>query len=148
MEKTIKEIHSIAKEIAFMSFKKSFSEIKEIGLHPGQKAIISAIKKNEGMSSKDLVKLSKREPATITKTLQRLELSGYVIKKVDSNDKRISRLYLTDKGRETYKKIKKFEEEQLEKFSKILDQEDIDTLYNVLIKIKTKLEGDKNEKDI
>jgi DNA-binding MarR family transcriptional regulator len=39
------------------------------------------------------------EPPTITKMLQRMEAAGLVARRQDSEDARVSRVYLTDRGR-------------------------------------------------
>jgi DNA-binding MarR family transcriptional regulator len=39
------------------------------------------------------------QPATITKMIRRMEKTGFVERRQDPNDQRISRVYLTDAGR-------------------------------------------------
>ena len=38
------------------------------------------------------------QPATVTNTLRRLERDGLVDRRVDSDDQRVSRVYVTEKG--------------------------------------------------
>jgi DNA-binding MarR family transcriptional regulator len=69
-----------------------------LGLHPGQTPIMFALWRQDGQVQKDLANSLHLTPPTLTVTLQRLEKAGLIVRKKDSADQRISRVYLTEPG--------------------------------------------------
>ncbi len=73
--------------------------LNEIGLHVGQEMILGALWDNEGVTQTELADLLLIQPATVTNALKRLEREGYVDRRQDPDDQRISRVFSTDEGR-------------------------------------------------
>ncbi len=73
--------------------------LNEIGLHVGQEMILGALWDNEGITQTELADLLLIQPATVTNALKRLEREGYVDRRDDPDDQRISRVFSTDEGR-------------------------------------------------
>ena len=73
--------------------------LEELGLYRGQHSILRALWKQDGLTHTELSRHSHVRPATITKTIQRMEKAGLVERKRDAEDQRISRVYLTKVGR-------------------------------------------------
>lgn len=80
---------------------KCFYVCKELGLYPGQVPILAILRKKDGYSQKELANRLGVKPPTVTVSIQRLEKTGLLCRKQDENDQRITRIYLTGKGRET-----------------------------------------------
>lgn len=80
--------------------KKSQSYFSELGLTKGQPRMIEAIHNMEGCAQKDLAAKCELEPATVTSVLGHMEKKGLIYRtpEVLSNGKRVSRVYLTEKG--------------------------------------------------
>ncbi len=74
--------------------------LDELGLYCGQPFVLHALWNQDGMTQSELSERLKRSPSTITKTVQRMERAGFVERRPDDNDERISRVYLTDAGRD------------------------------------------------
>lgn len=91
-----KNIGEIAKFFHMLSCHKSFNH----NLHPGQPKLLSLIKSHEGISQKELAKMTHVRPSTITGTLNTLESRNFVYRLVDETDKRVMRVYLTPEGLE------------------------------------------------
>ena len=70
-----------------------------IGLHRGQPQVLLALWEQEGLTQTELAGQLKITPATVTKMLQRMEKSGFIERKPDAQDQRVSRVYLTQAGR-------------------------------------------------
>jgi MarR family transcriptional regulator, organic hydroperoxide resistance regulator len=70
-----------------------------LGLYQGQPAVLRALWAHEGMTQSELADALERCPATITKMVQRMEKAGFVERKPDPGDERLSRVYLTGTGR-------------------------------------------------
>ncbi|MDF2958273.1 MAG: transcriptional regulator [Paenibacillus sp.] len=76
-------------------------------VYPGQPPLLFALSKQDGQSQKELAERLHIKPATITVMLNRIEKHGLVERRPDEKDQRISRVYLTGKGRETHEEVKK-----------------------------------------
>jgi DNA-binding MarR family transcriptional regulator len=72
----------------------------EVGLHRGQQFVLGALWQREGCTQSELAQKLHVRPATITNMLQRMERAGLVTRRPDEGDLRVSRVHLTDAGRE------------------------------------------------
>ncbi len=68
-------------------------------MHPGQEQILFRLWAEEGQPQAALADMLCVEPPTITKMLQRMERRGWIERRGDPDDARLSRVYLTDAGR-------------------------------------------------
>jgi MarR family transcriptional regulator, organic hydroperoxide resistance regulator len=73
--------------------------LEAIGLYRGQPPVLFALWDQEGLTHTELAERLQNTPATITKMLQRMEKAGFVQRRPDANDQRVSRVYLTEAGR-------------------------------------------------
>ena len=86
-------------------FQKTYTMMSEFEIHPGQMHIICLLYEREGMTQKAISDVVHTKPPTVNVSIQRLEKGGYVCRKPDEKDQRLSRVYLTDKGKATNEKI-------------------------------------------
>lgn len=73
--------------------------LSALGLHAGQEMILLQLWVEDGLPQSRLVERMGVEPPTVTKMLQRMEKCELVERSTCANDARVSRVYLTDKGR-------------------------------------------------
>jgi DNA-binding MarR family transcriptional regulator len=73
--------------------------LEEIGLYRGQPPVLRMLWEQEGRTHSELAGKLNVQPATITKMIQRMERAGFVERRSDPNDERVSRVYLTETGR-------------------------------------------------
>ncbi|MBN2501144.1 MAG: MarR family transcriptional regulator [Anaerolineales bacterium] len=73
--------------------------LKDSGVHRGQPKLLFALAEEDGLTQTELVKRMQIAPATVTKMITRMEKSGFLKRKRDLKDQRVSRVYLTDAGR-------------------------------------------------
>ena len=73
--------------------------LEELGLYRGQPPVLFALWEQEGATHGELAARLHVKPATITKMLKRMEKAGFVERRSDPADQRVSRVYLTDAGR-------------------------------------------------
>ena len=73
--------------------------LEAIGLYRGQPPVLFALWDQEGLTHTELAERLQNTPATITKMIQRMEKAGFVQRRPDANDQRVSRVYLTETGR-------------------------------------------------
>ena len=70
-----------------------------LGLYRGQSRVLRALWDREGLTHTELSRQLQVQPATITKMIQRMEKAGFVERRQDPDDQRVSRVSLTAAGR-------------------------------------------------
>ena len=73
--------------------------LNKLGVHTGQEMILLQLWIEEGIPQSQLAASMEVEPPTATKMLQRMERAGLIERKTDPTDARVSRVYLTERGR-------------------------------------------------
>lgn len=96
---------SLLMRMTHVYFQKNFQQLNSIGLHPGQPPMLWHIFKDEGLSQKELASRLKVKPPTVNVSLQRMEKADYICRRQDEKDQRVSRIYLTEKGRQLAEQI-------------------------------------------
>ena len=91
-------LHLISK-VCGRRFQWMHDRLDVLGLYHGQPSVLNALWKQEGMTQSELSDALNRSPSTITKMVQRMEKAGFVERRDDPSDERISRVYLTETGR-------------------------------------------------
>ena len=74
-------------------------EIRPAGVAIGQWAVLLFLWARDGMSQAELSRVVAIEPPTMVRTLDRMVRDGLVTRAADPSDGRISRIYLTDRGK-------------------------------------------------
>jgi DNA-binding MarR family transcriptional regulator len=73
--------------------------LNKLGIYIGQDMLLLQLWIEEGMPQSQLAACMGVEPPTATKMLQRMEHAGLIERRPDPEDARISRVYLTERGR-------------------------------------------------
>ena len=73
--------------------------LARVGLFVGQEWILFRLREREGLTQSELAEACAVEGPTMSKALQRMEKAGLVARREDAADARVSRVYLTDRGR-------------------------------------------------
>jgi DNA-binding MarR family transcriptional regulator len=114
--------------------------LEELGLYRGQPPMLFALWEQEGLTHSELAAQLHVTPATITKMLKRMEKTGFVERRPDAEDQRVSRVYLTDAGRAIRDRVEQvwrtLEEETFEGFN----TEERDLLQRFFLQIHENLE--------
>lgn len=79
---------------------RSMQLLRNINIHPGQCGLLLALKHNNGLPQKKLAEKLGVKPPSITVMLKKMEAEGYIIKKQDEKDQRITRIFITPEGEE------------------------------------------------
>jgi len=80
--------------------------LEELGLYQGQPPVLFALWEQEGLTHGELAARLNIQPATMTKMIQRMERAGFIERRADSADERVSRVYLTEAGRAIQTQVK------------------------------------------
>ena len=81
-----------------MHRKKAGEFLAPLNLHVGQEMLLLQLWNNDGLMQSELVQLMGVEPATVSRIIDRMASSGWVERRKDSEDRRVSRVYLTPDG--------------------------------------------------
>ena len=86
-------------QVCLLHHARAHALLEAIGLYRGQPPVLRALWEQEGLTHTALAERLHVTPATITRMLQRMEKAGFVLRKPDAGDQRVSRVYLTEAGR-------------------------------------------------
>lgn len=98
MAEILREIGMIARALDSISN----IEFKELELTKGQYLYLVRICENPGIIQGQLLDLIKVDRSTATRALQKLESHGFIEKLGDPGNKKIKKIYPTEKARQTY----------------------------------------------
>ena len=132
-------------EIQRLHYHRGQMLLDEIGIYHGQPPMLFALNKKDGQSQRELSEILDIKPSTITVMLNRMEKTNLVRREQDTKDQRVSRVYLTDKGKETCEKSKKIIKKiENELFDNITIEEKV-ILRRLMIQMKGNLTMDDNK---
>lgn len=90
---------------------KCYQQMMKLGVHPGQIPFLMLLSKKDEMSQKEVARELHVKPPTVNVMVQRMEKAGFVSRRQDERDQRISRIRLTEKGIEMKEKVIAYVEE-------------------------------------
>jgi DNA-binding MarR family transcriptional regulator len=118
------------------------AELHDIGLYRGQQFVLCTLWKEEGVTHSELAGRLNVHPATVTNALKRMERAGFLERRADPEDQRVSRVYLTEAGREIRGAVERvwadLEQQTFEGFA----DEERETLERLLARVYENLEGE------
>ena len=110
-----------------------------LGLYRGQPPLLYTLWEQDGQTHGELAEKLQITPATITRMIQRMEKSGFVLRKPDADDQRVSRVYLTEAGRAVREQLQAvWDRMEIESFAGFNAEEQI-VLRRFLIQIRDNL---------
>ncbi|MFD2700617.1 MarR family winged helix-turn-helix transcriptional regulator [Paenibacillus shunpengii] len=138
MTEILREIGMIARALDSISN----IEFKEYDLTKGQYLYLVRICEKPGIIQEKLAEMIKVDRTTAARAVKKLEMSGFIEKKEDKHNKKIKKLFPTEKGMTTYPFIKEendySERVALEGFSDI----ETENMLHFLKRIRSNIEKD------
>ncbi len=114
--------------------------LEGLGLYRGQPPVLRALWEREGLTHTELAEWLHNTPATVTKTIQRMESAGFLVRRPDPADQRISRVYLTEAGRCVQARVEQvFQQIEAETFAGFSASERL-VLHDFLLRLRCNLE--------
>ena len=74
--------------------------LSHLDLHPGQEMMLFNLLEQDGQTQHELAEQICVQPATMTKMVDRMVQAGFVQRVTDAEDQRVSRIHLSQKGRD------------------------------------------------
>lgn len=138
MKDILREIGMIARALDSISN----IEFKEHDLRKGQYLYLVRICENPGIIQEKLAEMIKVDRTTAARAIKKLEMNGFIEKKEDTHNKKIKKLYPTDKGKTVYPFIirenKHSNKVALEGFT----EDEIEIIVNLLQRVRKNVEID------
>ena len=107
----------------------------EFNLGSGQLIILLLVYENEGLSMQQVSLLADIDKGTTTKSIKKLVDEGYVDIKTDENDKRVKKLFSTDKATSIINDLYALRNEYFGQVMKEISEEDIDSQLTTMEKM-------------
>lgn len=138
MKEILREIGMIARALDSISN----IEFKEHDLTKGQYLYLVRICENPGIIQEKLAELIKVDRTTAARAIKKLEINGFIEKKEDKHNKKIKKLFPTEKGKNVYPFIKRENDYSnivaLEGFS----EREVETISDLLQRVRKNVEKD------
>ncbi|KAA1182199.1 winged helix-turn-helix transcriptional regulator [Rhizobium tropici] len=117
------------------------------GLYAGQDGVILALAANDGLPAGTLAqKLGVKAP-TMTRTIGRMEAQGFVERRPDAEDARLTKVYLTETGRNSVSEIESSAATCDELATRGFSEKEIRSLVRLLKTIESNLQAGDDEDD-
>ncbi len=119
--------------------------------HRGQGRIIALLCKTDGISQRELAEILGVRPPSLSEVLNKLEGNELIERRPHDDDKRISTVFITEKGREAAKQVELSRQERAETLLTGLSLDERESLSGLLEKLIVTLkaaqgdEGDESE---
>ena len=115
------------------------SELEKIGLHAGQEMFLLRLAEDEGQSQSQLAEKMCVQPPTINKMLSRMEAANLVERRMDAEDNRATRVYLTEQGHALQSSIENVWRQLEEKTIASLTSDEQILLRRLLLQVQANL---------
>ncbi|MCI4129542.1 MarR family winged helix-turn-helix transcriptional regulator [Bacillus haynesii] len=138
MKDILREIGMIARALDSISN----IEFKEHDLTKGQYLYLVRICENPGIIQEKLAEMIKVDRTTAARAIKKLEMKGFIERRDDEHNKKIKKLFPTEKGNEVFPFIKRENDHSnrvaLEGFS----DEEAEIIINLLQRVRKNVEKD------
>ncbi len=102
----------------------------------GQLRILIVLYHHEGLTQEALARELALDKTTVTRTLQKMVNKDLILKQPNPQDRRSHLIHLTQKAKDLSQSIHETKLKANERLAKNLTQDELDTLYALLLKIK------------
>ncbi|AGN35014.1 MarR family transcriptional regulator [Bacillus paralicheniformis] len=138
MKDILREIGMIARALDSISN----IEFKEHDMTKGQYLYLVRICENPGIIQEKLAEMIKVDRTTAARAIKKLEMKGFIERRDDEYNKKIKKLFPTEKGNEVFPFIKRENDHSnrvaLEGFS----EGEAETIFNLLQRVRKNVEKD------
>ncbi|MED3728716.1 MarR family transcriptional regulator [Priestia filamentosa] len=138
MDDVLREIGMIARALDSISN----IEFKEHNLTKGQYLYLVRICEHPGIIQEKLAEMIKVDRTTAARSIKKLETEGFIEKKDDHHNKKIKKLFPTEKGREVYPFLRR-EGDHSEKVALTgFSEQEREEVFQLVQRIRKNIEGD------
>ena len=138
MKEILREIGMIARALDSISN----IEFKEYNLTKGQYLYIVRICENPGIIQEKLAEMIKVDRTTAARAIKKLEMNGFIEKKDDEHNKKIKKLFPTDKGKHVYPYIKRENDHSNSVALAGFSDREVENIFHLLQRVRKNIEVD------
>ncbi|WP_088035151.1 MarR family winged helix-turn-helix transcriptional regulator [Evansella clarkii] len=138
MKQILREIGMIARALDSISN----IEFKEYDLTKGQYLYLVRICENPGTIQEKLAEMIKVDRTTAARAVKKLELNGFIEKKEDEQNKKIKKLFPTEKGKHVYTFIIRENEHSNDAALAGFTEEEAETIHELLKRVRNNVVKD------
>ena len=117
-------------------------EFKEFDLTRGKYLYLIRICENPGIIQEKLAEMIKVDRTTASRAIKKLEANGFIEKRIDSANRKIKRIFPTEKGNEISPNISRENEHSERVALQGLSEDESALLLGLLQKVRKNVEGD------
>jgi DNA-binding MarR family transcriptional regulator len=117
-------------------------EFKQLDLARRQYLYVVRISEHPGIISEQLSNLIKVDRTTIARAVKKLESNGFIERRSDPTNKKIKRLYPTQKGKDAYDFIIRENQYSNNEALKGFSKEEAQQVHDYLVRIRENIDGD------
>ena len=128
-------IFVLVNSVARLSHKAARMRLGSMGAWPGQIPIVLCLLAEEGLSQKELIERTRIEQSTMAEHLDRMERDGLIHRARDKQDRRVFRIFLSDKVKESSDWLMNDLEESVQMYTAGISGKDLENCSKTLAKI-------------
>lgn len=132
MKEVLREIGMIARALDSISN----IEFKEYDLTKGQYLYLVRICENPGIIQEKLVEMIKVDRTTASRAIKKLVINGFIEKEEDQHNKKINKLFPTEKGNKVYPFIKREHDYSDNVALAGFSESEVNTIFNLLQRVR------------
>jgi len=99
-------------------------ELSELDLHVGQNHLLMELYEEDGRRPGELADTMAVDPSVVSKMLRRMESRGLIERRSDPDDARVTRVFLTDEGKDLEEEVENFHQRLEEQIVQSLSSEE------------------------
>jgi MarR family transcriptional regulator, transcriptional regulator for hemolysin len=126
-------------DIARLSRKRFDARARTLGLTRAQWQALAHLRRNEGISQAGLADMLDLEPITVGRLIDRMEEAGWVERRPDASDRRVHRLYITERARPVMAQLEAVSNALIVEASAGLSPDQFEELLDLLTRIRSNL---------
>ncbi|MCY9089339.1 MarR family transcriptional regulator [Bacillus mojavensis] len=138
MKEILREIGMIARALDSISN----IEFKEYNLTKGQYLYLVRICENPGIIQEKLAEMIKVDRTTAARAIKKLEMNGFIKKMDDDHNKKIKKLFPTEKGKDVFPVIKRENDHSNSVALAGFSEKEAETIIHLLQRIRKNVEVD------
>lgn len=122
--------------------------VRKLGFTRTQWLVLRKLGEQPGVSQSELAEMLEVERASAGRLIDKLEENGWLERRADIDDRRINRIYLTEKGRSVHGIIGPIAEAMVEEELSDLTKQEREVLTDLLLNVKQRLQKMDAENDL
>ncbi|MGX5664575.1 MarR family transcriptional regulator [Rhizobium daejeonense] len=116
--------------------------LADSGLYAGQDGVMQLLGEEDGITPGALAQRLGVKAPTMTRTIGRMEAQGFVMRRADDKDARLTKVYLTEEGRNSIERIAGAADDCERVATKGLSGKEVKVLARLLVTVEENLRND------